>query len=215
MEMNFFDVKDVQRWAEMVEQPYDSTDGRHQEIASIAQKLYLQLEHWGNLITQKIDTLVLTGSKMWLTPGTKFRKYLWLQLKSTDHMEIPVFFTIEVNSYDRKESWGNSVADHYNRKEHDGSLVIKMDVQWAGTKDTLPPEKVEEFEKLERRRLPPDMDYSHIQGLRLEAREKLAALRPENLGQAGRISGVSPADIAALMVYLHTRETPPEGGTST
>ena len=82
----------------------------------------------------------------------------------------------------------------------------------------LPPavrEQVEEFEKLERRRLPPDMDYSHIQGLRLEAREKLAALRPENLGQAGRISGVSPADIAALMVYLHTRETPPEGGTST
>ena len=72
--------------------------------------------------------------------------------------------------------------------------------------------QVEEFEKLERRRLPPDMDYSHIQGLRLEAREKLAALRPENLGQAGRISGVSPADIAALMVYLHTRETPPEGG---
>ena len=75
--------------------------------------------------------------------------------------------------------------------------------------------QVEEFEKLERRRLPPDMDYSHIQGLRLEAREKLAALRPENLGQAGRISGVSPADVAALMVYLHTRETPPEGGTST
>ncbi len=75
--------------------------------------------------------------------------------------------------------------------------------------------QVEEFEKLERRRLPPDMDYRHIQGLRLEAREKLAALRPENLGQAGRISGVSPADIAALMVYLHTRETPPEGGTST
>ena len=71
--------------------------------------------------------------------------------------------------------------------------------------------QVEEFEKLERRRLPPDMDYSHIQGLRLEAREKLAALRPENLGQAGRISGVSPADVAALMVYLHTRERP-EGG---
>ena len=72
--------------------------------------------------------------------------------------------------------------------------------------------QVEEFEKLERRRLPPDMDYRHIQGLRLEAREKLAALRPENLGQAGRISGVSPADVAALMVYLHTRGTPPEGG---
>lgn len=148
MEMNFFDVEKVQKWAEMAEQPYDSTDGRHQEIAKIAQELYLQLEHWGDLITQKIDTLVLTGSKMWLDRGKTFRKYLWMQLKSIDHKEIPVFFTIEVNSYDRKESWGNSVADRYNRKEHDCSLVIKMDVQWAGTQDTLPPDKVAEFEKL-------------------------------------------------------------------
>ena len=65
--------------------------------------------------------------------------------------------------------------------------------------------EVESFEKLESRRLPPDADYAHIQGLRLEAREKLAAVRPDNLGQAGRISGVSPADIAALMIYLEKR----------
>ena len=52
------------------------------------------------------------------------------------------------------------------------------------------------------------MDYSAIQGLRLEAREKLSAVRPLNLGQAGRISGVSPADVAALMIWLqtHTKE---------
>ena len=68
--------------------------------------------------------------------------------------------------------------------------------------------QVAEFEKLERRLLPPDMDYSHIQGLRLEAREKLDALRPLNVGQAGRISGVSPADVAALMIWLqaHNKE---------
>ena len=64
--------------------------------------------------------------------------------------------------------------------------------------------QVTEFEKLERRKLPPDMDYDHIQGLRLEAREKLSALRPLNVGQAGRISGVSPADVAALMIWLQT-----------
>ena len=64
--------------------------------------------------------------------------------------------------------------------------------------------QVAEFEKLERRKLPPDMDYAHIQGLRLEAREKLSALRPLNVGQAGRISGVSPADVAALMIWLQT-----------
>ena len=70
-----------------------------------------------------------------------------------------------------------------------------------------------EFEKLERRVLPEDMDYSTIQGLRLEAREKLSAVRPLNLGQAGRISGVSPADVAALMIWLqtHTKEETDNG----
>ena len=62
--------------------------------------------------------------------------------------------------------------------------------------------QVAEFEKLERHTLPSDMDYDNIQGLRLEAREKLGVIRPLNLGQASRISGVSPADIAALMIHL-------------
>lgn len=65
--------------------------------------------------------------------------------------------------------------------------------------------QVEEFEQLEKHALPDDMDYSDIQGLRLEAREKLSAVRPLNLGQASRISGVSPADIGALMIWLHSR----------
>ena len=64
--------------------------------------------------------------------------------------------------------------------------------------------QVEEFEQLEKHMLPDDMDYSSIQGLRLEAREKLGAVRPLNLGQASRISGVSPADIGALMIWLQT-----------
>ena len=62
--------------------------------------------------------------------------------------------------------------------------------------------EVADFEKLEQRTLPADLDYTDIQGLRLEAREKLNAVKPRNLGQASRISGVSPADIAALMIYL-------------
>ena len=62
--------------------------------------------------------------------------------------------------------------------------------------------EVEEFARLERRLLPEELDYSSIDGLRLEAREKLAAIRPRSLGQAGRISGVSPADLAALMIFL-------------
>ena len=62
--------------------------------------------------------------------------------------------------------------------------------------------QVAEMKKLESRPLPPDADYLNFQGLRLEARQKLDRIRPVNLGQASRISGVSPADLTALMVWL-------------
>ena len=62
--------------------------------------------------------------------------------------------------------------------------------------------QVEEMRKLEGRPLPPDLDYEHMEGLRLEARQKLQRIRPLNLGQASRISGVSPADLAVLLVAL-------------
>ena len=62
--------------------------------------------------------------------------------------------------------------------------------------------QVEEFQRLEERPLPDGLDFESIACLRLEARQKLQAIRPKNLGQASRISGVSPADVAALMVYL-------------
>lgn len=63
-------------------------------------------------------------------------------------------------------------------------------------------QQIEKAKKLEEKKLPPDIDYSKIQGLRLEAREKLERVRPLTLGQAGRISGVNPADVTVLMVYL-------------
>ena len=66
--------------------------------------------------------------------------------------------------------------------------------------------QVEEVKRLEERPMPEDIDYLAIDGLRLEARQKLAAIRPKNLGQAGRVSGVSPADAAVLMVYLKQNE---------
>ena len=64
--------------------------------------------------------------------------------------------------------------------------------------------QVEEFKREESRLLPEDIDYESIAGLRIEAQQKLSRIRPVSLGQAGRISGVSPADIAVLMIYLES-----------
>ena len=66
-------------------------------------------------------------------------------------------------------------------------------------------QQVEHFKKLEGKKLPKDINYQELKGLRLEARQKLEKIRPENIGQAGRISGVSPADVSVLMIYLEQR----------
>ena len=65
--------------------------------------------------------------------------------------------------------------------------------------------QVEQFKKLEQKKLPEDIDYEDIGSLRIEARQKLEAYRPVSIGQASRISGVSPADISVLLVYLESR----------
>ena len=78
---------------------------------------------------------------------------------------------------------------------------VEISVKYQGYIDRQN-RQVEEMKKLEGRPLPPNMDYQSIQGLRLEARQKLSQIRPLNLGQASRISGVSPADLTALMIYL-------------
>ncbi len=67
-------------------------------------------------------------------------------------------------------------------------------------------EEIEKAKRLEEKIIPKDINYLELEGLRLEAREKLQKIRPENLGQAGRISGVNPADIAVLMVYLKNKQ---------
>ena len=62
--------------------------------------------------------------------------------------------------------------------------------------------QVEQFKKLEAKKIPADLDYEKVGSLRIEARQKLEEYRPISIGQASRISGVSPADISVLLVYL-------------
>ncbi|HHV61172.1 MAG TPA: tRNA uridine-5-carboxymethylaminomethyl(34) synthesis enzyme MnmG [Firmicutes bacterium] len=80
---------------------------------------------------------------------------------------------------------------------------IEIELKYAGyiKKER---EQVERFRRLERRRIPEELDYSALTGLSAEAREKLSKIRPLSLGQASRISGVSPADVSVLMIYLES-----------
>ena len=88
-----------------------------------------------------------------------------------------------------------------------GMEAVEIAVKYQGYIDRQL-RQVAEQRKMENRPLPPDLDYLSLRGLRTEARQKLDKIRPLNLGQASRISGVSPADIAALMIHL---ERPPGG----
>ena len=81
---------------------------------------------------------------------------------------------------------------------------VEIQIKYAGYL-ARQEKQVAEFRREEARTIPEDIDYRAITGLRLEAQEKLSAIRPVSIGQAGRISGVSPADIAVLLIYLEQR----------
>lgn len=85
------------------------------------------------------------------------------------------------------------------------TLTLETDIKYAGYLQKQQ-SRINEMVRLENKVLPPDIDYKAIKGLRIEGAQKLDAVRPLNIGQAGRISGVSPADIAVLIVWLEKRQ---------
>ncbi len=98
---------------------------------------------------------------------------------------------LELFDQDRPELPDSVISQVEIRLKYDGYIKRQL-------------KQVQEFARLEEKKLPADLDYDSIKGLRLEAREKLKKIRPENFGQASRISGVSPADIAVLMIHTET-----------
>lgn len=94
-----------------------------------------------------------------------------------------------------------------NRKDFttDIKKAVETDIKYEGYLK-LEEAKIASFKKLEEKAIPQELDYEVISGLRLEAKQKLNALRPVSVGQASRISGVSPADIAVLLVFLEANK---------
>ena len=97
------------------------------------------------------------------------------------------------------------LAAHFPLEKTEASETAEVEIRYAGyLKKSL--SQIERAKKLEEKSLPPDLDYAAIGGLRLEAREKLSLVKPLSLGQAARIPGVNPADIAVLMLFLSTKQ---------
>ena len=131
--------------------------------------------------------------------------------------------TLEVNQFLQKQNsseikTGVKMADLLKRTEikykdlkeidknmpelsNEEAQEVEIQIKYEGY-IKLEEAQVEKFKKLEKRKLPQDLDYSTLKGLRLEARQKLNKIKPESVGQASRISGVSPADISVLLIYL-------------
>jgi len=107
-----------------------------------------------------------------------------------NYYDIIPFIEAAMKAEDMPDYIWDAVCEQVNIQiKYEGYISIQM-------------AQAEAFHKMENRPLPPDLDYESIQGLRLEARQKLNVLRPVNFGQASRVTGVSPADLSILMVYL-------------
>ena len=139
------------------------------------------------------------------------------RLENTHVSKEKATLFLESKGLDAAKS-GVSLADLLRRPEFDYDSILELDnkrpnlpkiitltastnIKYAGyVKKQL--SEVKKQEKLETKQLPADIDYSSIKGLRIEAAQKLSKIKPMTIGQASRISGVSPADISVLLVYL-------------
>jgi tRNA uridine 5-carboxymethylaminomethyl modification enzyme len=97
-------------------------------------------------------------------------------------------------------------SEEINRFDSEVTLQAEVEVKYAGYIDRQM-EMVERFKKVENVRLPEDLNYLDIRGLSREACEKLTRIKPKSLGQASRISGITPSAISLLSIYLRKRKS--------
>ena len=171
--------------------------------------------------------LLEIGHNVGLVSDERYEKFLNKKRKIEEEIERVRNKTIKptekVNEFLRKFNsseitTGVKLADLVKRSELTYEELVEIDEERPNLEEQvqkevgielkyegyikLQAEQVEKFKKLEAKLLPKEINYEDIKGLRLEARQKLNKIRPNNVGQASRISGVSPADISVLLIYL-------------
>ena len=125
------------------------------------------------------------------------------------HQSSPISTGVKLADLVRRAELGYDILKEIDTKRPELPEQVKQEVgiqiKYEGY-IKLQEQQVEKFKKLEKKILPEHINYEQIKGLRLEARQKLNKIRPNSVGQASRISGVSPADISVLLIYLETLE---------
>ena len=125
------------------------------------------------------------------------------------HQSSPIATGVKLADLVRRAELGYDILKEIDTKRPELPEQVKQEVgiqiKYEGY-IKLQEQQVEKFKKLEKKILPEHINYEQIKGLRLEARQKLNQIRPNSVGQASRISGVSPADISVLLIYLETLE---------
>ncbi|BFK82856.1 tRNA uridine-5-carboxymethylaminomethyl(34) synthesis enzyme MnmG [Clostridium baratii] len=160
------------------------TEERYNRFLTRKNNIYTELERLKNLqITNKKENneiLVKLGS-------TELKKPISFY-ELIKRPEVDYFSLIELDP--ERPEYPDNVGEQINiMAKYEGYIVNQL-------------EQVDQFKKFEKKLLPGDIDYNDVKGLRTEAMQKLNAVRPISVGQASRISGVSPADISVLLVYL-------------
>ena len=165
------------------------------EIGIISEERYRKLLNKKELIEKELDRLRNT----YIGPDTEVNELL------SENSSTPVSSGVSLYELLSRPELNYDVLKPVDkdRKElpHDVTEQVEIEIKYHGYIERQL-KQVEAFKKLEKKYIPKDMDYDKVQSLRLEARQKLKQFRPVSIGQASRISGVSPADISVLLVYL-------------
>ena len=164
------------------------------EVGLISEERFEKFALKRELIQQEVDRL----NNSYLPPSEEVLKYLEKRESTAIKSGINVAELLR-----RPEISYESLSEVMELPQLPRSIreQVEISIKYEGyIKRQM--QQVEQYKKLEGRKLPKNMDYSGIQGLRLEARQKLSQIKPESIGQASRITGVSPADISVLLIHL-------------
>ncbi len=165
------------------------SEKRYQKFLDKKANIEKEVQRLKNTIvrpTQEVNNFLIKNNTTELSTGTKLSELL----KRTE-LSYEKLLEIDTN---------RSELTKLEKEE------VEIQVKYEGY-IKMQEEQVQKFKKMEQKVLPEDVDYETIKGLSLEARQKLNKHRPHSIGQASRISGVSPADISVLLIYLQTRKS--------